>query len=189
MRCRTIYREKFWCRRRLNSPRDAWLDQILIGVHWAGPNMQTHTCQTTCLNLIQQCCWLPDRCRPVSLQLPNAPGASTAVYLHTSLLIIIITIKAIYKYNWHFSNWKTVKRGRPLNWILFLVFSVFCCRGQSAGSGVNSYRRRPYVDNRLLGLGHVWDDAICDDEEHKVLGAVLHWRRVPTHKNTQKPSL
>lgn len=37
----------------------------------------------------------------------------------------------------------------------------------------------PYVDDRLLGLGHVRDDAVRDDEEHKVLGAVLHRRRVP----------
>lgn len=49
----------------------------------------------------------------------------------------------------------------------------------------NCYSKNPYVDNRLLGLGHVWDDAICDDEEHKVLGAILHWSRIPTHKNTQ----
>lgn len=47
----------------------------------------------------------------------------------------------------------------------------------------NCYSKNPYVDNRLLGLGHVWDDAICDDEEHKVLGAILHWSRIPTHKN------
>lgn len=36
-----------------------------------------------------------------------------------------------------------------------------------------------HVDNGLLGLRHVGDDAVRDDEQHRVLGAVLHRGRVP----------
>lgn len=42
----------------------------------------------------------------------------------------------------------------------------------------------PYVDNRLLGLGHVWDDAICNDEEYKVLRAILNRGCIPVDKKT-----
>lgn len=51
-----------------------------------------------------------------------------------------------------------------------------------AGSRVNSQTICSYVDDRLLGLCHIWDDAICDDEEHKVLRAVLHWSCIPVQK-------
>lgn len=38
---------------------------------------------------------------------------------------------------------------------------------------------RPYVHDGLFGLSHVRNDAVCDDEQHEVLGAVLHRRRIP----------
>lgn len=38
-----------------------------------------------------------------------------------------------------------------------------------------------YVYNGLFGLGHIRNDAVRDDEEHKVLRAVLHCSRIPAH--------
>lgn len=38
---------------------------------------------------------------------------------------------------------------------------------------------RPYVHDGFFGLSHVRNDAVCDDEQHEVLGAVLHRRRIP----------
>lgn len=48
------------------------------------------------------------------------------------------------------------------------------------GEGAPAGSRPPaHVDDRLLGLRHVRDDPVGDDEQHGVLGAVLHLGRIP----------
>lgn len=49
-----------------------------------------------------------------------------------------------------------------------------------------------YIDHSLFGLSHVWDDTICDHQQHKVLGAISYFRSTSnaqnthTHTNTQR---
>jgi len=42
-----------------------------------------------------------------------------------------------------------------------------------------------HIDNGLHGLGHVGDDAVCDDQQHKVTRAVPLGRCKPAIFNIQ----
>lgn len=46
-----------------------------------------------------------------------------------------------------------------------------------------------YINDGLFGLCHVGNDAVCDDEEHKVLGAVLHRGGISAYRQTLEAAL
>lgn len=70
-----------------------------------------------------------------------------------------------------------------------LVYIGWKCTDKTFCSAIThsvSPSSHSYIYNGLFGLGHVGDDAVCDDEEHKVLRAILHCSCIPAHRHRQR---